>query len=61
MYDNIIFSGSEIVKLCTNLTNPKTFYKSEYNVGLILYEFDKFITENPKASWAELDWIIDIV
>lgn len=53
--------GADLVKQCSTLTNPKNFYKSHYNAGLILYEFEKYISENPKVSWPELDWIIDIV
>lgn len=55
------FPGPELLKLCSNVTNPKYFYKSEYNIGMILYEFDKLIGEDPKVTWQELDWITDIV
>lgn len=53
--------GPELLKLCSNLTNPKYFYKSDINVGMILYEFDKLVGENPKITWNELDWITDIM
>lgn len=35
--------------------------ESDINCGMIIYEFDKFIAENPNDSWPELDWIVDIM
>ncbi|KAK4876752.1 hypothetical protein RN001_009258 [Aquatica leii] len=51
----------DILKLCTNLTNPSNFYDGDLSVGMILYEFDKFIADNPNTSWPQLDWLIDFV
>lgn len=61
IFFKIIFLGPELLKLGSNVTNPKYFYKSEYNVGMILHEFDNIIGENSKITWPELDWITDIV
>ncbi|KAF5303993.1 hypothetical protein FQA39_LY01778 [Lamprigera yunnana] len=51
----------DILKLCTNLSNPSNFYDGDLSVGMIFYEFDKYIMENPMSTWPELDWLIDIV
>ncbi|CAH2002758.1 unnamed protein product [Acanthoscelides obtectus] len=47
--------------LCTYLTNPEIFYKCDVNCGMLLYEYDKYIAENPNMSWLEIDWIVDVM
>nr|XP_023025096.1 lisH domain and HEAT repeat-containing protein KIAA1468 homolog isoform X2 [Leptinotarsa decemlineata] len=47
--------------VCSCLTNPEFFSRSEISSGVILYEFDKYINDNPNISWPELDWIIDVM
>ncbi|KAK5642547.1 hypothetical protein RI129_008714 [Pyrocoelia pectoralis] len=51
----------EVLKLCSNLTNPTNFYDGDLNVGMIFYEFDNFIEVNTSISWPQLDWLLDIV
>ncbi|KAJ8919648.1 hypothetical protein NQ315_006175 [Exocentrus adspersus] len=51
----------ELKTLCTTLTNPEKFFKSEVNCGMILYEFDKYVSDNPNMSWEEMDWIVDVM
>lgn len=57
----VVILGSDFSKLCSVLTNPTNFCKSDYNVGTIIYEFDKFIAANPTIQSPEMDWITDIV
>lgn len=52
---------SDFVKLCTPLTNPVSFHKTDYSCGTLLHEFDKYILENPNVSWTEMDWMVDIM
>ncbi|XP_074035175.1 RAB11-binding protein RELCH homolog isoform X2 [Leptinotarsa decemlineata] len=47
--------------VCSCLTNPEFFSRSEISSGVVLYEFDKYINDNPNISWPELDWIIDVM
>ncbi|XP_049819532.1 RAB11-binding protein RELCH homolog isoform X2 [Aethina tumida] len=51
----------DFAKLCTNLTNPEVFYKSEINCGMIIYEFDKYMADHSNETWKELDWVLDIM
>ncbi|KAF5306430.1 hypothetical protein FQR65_LT07342 [Abscondita terminalis] len=51
----------DVLTLCSNLSNPTNFHEGDLSVGMILYEFDKFIVEHPNTSWPQLDWLIDIV
>lgn len=55
------FLGQDLLNLCTNLTNPSYFCQADTNVGMIIYEFDKLIEENPKITWTEIDWLLDNV
>ncbi|XP_066257908.1 RAB11-binding protein RELCH homolog isoform X1 [Euwallacea similis] len=51
---------SDFSNLCSNkLTNPESFVKSDFYVGTVLHEFDKFIADNPNSSWASMDWVVD--
>ncbi|KAG5900415.1 hypothetical protein JTB14_029302 [Gonioctena quinquepunctata] len=47
--------------VCSLLTNPEVFSNCDISCGVILYEFDKYINDNPKTSWPELDWIVDVM
>ncbi|KAJ8942002.1 hypothetical protein NQ314_010231 [Rhamnusium bicolor] len=51
--------GHDFKNMCTNLTNPETFFKSDVNCGMILYEFNKYVADNPNISWKDMDWIVD--
>uniref|UniRef100_A0A1Y1KW97 Uncharacterized protein n=1 Tax=Photinus pyralis TaxID=7054 RepID=A0A1Y1KW97_PHOPY len=51
----------DVLKLCTNLTNPANFYEGDFNAGMIFYEFDNYIELNTTAFWPQLDWLLDIV
>jgi hypothetical protein len=59
--DMAIKMRSELLELCSHLTNPAKFYKSDYNVGMILYEFDKYIAKNPNVCWSEMEWVLDMM
>ncbi|KAJ8973751.1 hypothetical protein NQ317_018338 [Molorchus minor] len=52
---------SDFKNICTNLTNPEIFFKSDINCGMLLYEFDKYIADNNNTSWKELDWVVDVM
>ncbi|CAH0546958.1 unnamed protein product [Brassicogethes aeneus] len=52
---------SDFLKLCSHLTNPENFYKSEINSGMVIFEFDKYIANHPRENWNELNWILDIM
>lgn len=56
----IIIIDPGLLKLCSSVTNPNVFSAGE-NVGLIFYEFDKYIAENVKETWCALDWLLDNV
>ncbi|XP_074035176.1 RAB11-binding protein RELCH homolog isoform X3 [Leptinotarsa decemlineata] len=53
--------GYDFKNVCSCLTNPEFFSRSEISSGVVLYEFDKYINDNPNISWPELDWIIDVM
>lgn len=57
----ICFSGADIVKLCSTLTNPRFFYNGFKDIGVIFYEFEKYINEEECKDWPELSWFIDNV
>lgn len=42
-----------------SLLNPENFIKSDLYIGTVLYEFDKYISDNPNVSWPVMDWMID--
>nr|CAH7731167.1 unnamed protein product [Callosobruchus chinensis] len=52
---------ADFKNLCTDLTNPEIFYNCDVNCGMLLYEFDKYIADNPNMSWSEMDWIVDVM
>lgn len=53
--------GGDLKNICTSLTAPDTFYDSDVNAGMIIYEFEKYIHDNPNISWPEIDWILDVM
>ncbi|EFA00181.1 RAB11-binding protein RELCH homolog [Tribolium castaneum] len=59
--DMTIDLRADLNKLCSNLTNPSVFCKWDHNVGMVLYEFDKYIASNPTSSWDEMAWILDMM
>nr|CAI5819958.1 unnamed protein product [Callosobruchus analis] len=52
---------ADLKNLCTDLTNPEIFYNCDVNCGMMFYEFDKYIAENPNMSWPEMDWVVDVM
>ncbi|XP_050316414.1 RAB11-binding protein RELCH homolog [Anthonomus grandis grandis] len=59
--DVIIPIRSDFKNLCTGLTNPEIFMKSELNFGTVLSEFDRYVSDNPNISWPEMDWVVDVM
>lgn len=59
--DMTIEIRSDFHKLCTSLVNPENCVQSDLSVGTVLYEFDKYICDNPNTSWPEMDWVVDIM
>lgn len=53
--------GQDLLNLCTSLTNPNNFLKTETNIGAVIHEFDVLIEENLDVSWNEIDWLLDNV
>ncbi|KAI4469951.1 rab11-binding protein relch [Holotrichia oblita] len=51
----------DLLNLCTSLTNPNNFLKTESNIGAVIYEFDVLAEKNPEVSWNETDWLLDNV
>ncbi|XP_025831979.1 lisH domain and HEAT repeat-containing protein KIAA1468 homolog [Agrilus planipennis] len=50
---------SELTKLCTTLSNPLNFYSGDFNIGVILNDFDKLIENNTSITWKQLEWFLD--
>ncbi|KAL1489480.1 hypothetical protein ABEB36_014368 [Hypothenemus hampei] len=59
--DVVVPLRSDFSNICTRLTNPEHFTKSDMNIGVVLHEFDRRIGENPNVSWQELDWVVDVM
>ncbi|KAH1011537.1 hypothetical protein HUJ04_000886 [Dendroctonus ponderosae] len=59
--DVVIPTRSDFSSTYTKLTNPENFFKSELHFGTVLYEFDKYISDNPNTSWPEMNWVVDVM
>ncbi|VEN57159.1 unnamed protein product [Callosobruchus maculatus] len=59
--DMVMELRADFKNLCTDLTNPEIFYNCDVNCGMLFYEFDKYIADNPNMSWPEMDWIVDVM